>query len=290
MSFASQAEPAPRGMPRPIGCLGIAVFCGLLTAIFVFQMLPYDRFRPALTQQLTLATGARVEIGSLGAGLGLGGPALVAREVRLSWPGEPTPVELSQVRVRPAWTFSWLKGEPAAHVDVRGPLGRVAGTVWPGSPGFDGRLEQIDLTALPTGLSGGKPLPLTGTLDAELDLASLNGQIAGDASLEATDGAIALGELPVAIPFGRLTGEIERAEDGATALRDIALTGPMLSFDAAGSVGGGPLERAPLDITIELRDVDPSLISLLTPLGIRLDPSGSGTLKLSGTLSRPILR
>ncbi len=267
----------------PVGCLALI----LLFSVAIF---PYERFRGTAVDQLRSATGAQVEIAALGGGLSIGGPALDASGVLLRWP-DGSSVELAHARVRPAWSFSWLRGRPALGVAVESSLGNVSGTWWPGTAGgFSGSLREIDLSGLPPQLLGGAP-PLQGRADADLDLRLEAGGPRGTIEVEAREGALAMEELPMAIPYERLVAEARFGEGGAVDLEGVALDGPMVAATGGGSIGPAPrLALAPLDLDLELEVVDANLRPMVRNWGVRLDGNGRARLRITGSPSRPIVR
>jgi len=267
----------------PLGCLALIL-------VFSVAIFPYDRFREAAAEQLRSATGAQVEIGALDGGLSIGGPALDASGVQLRWP-DGSRLELTHARVRPAWSFSWLRGRPALGVAVESSLGSAFGTWWPGNAGgFSGSLRAVDLAGLPPSLLGGAP-PVIGRADAELDLRLEAGTPRGTVEIEAREGSLTIEDLPMAIPYERLVGQARLGEGGAIDLQDLALDGPMVAATGGGSIGAAPrLALAPLDLDVELEVVDANLRPLMRDFGVRLDGSGRARLRITGSPSRPIVR
>ena len=285
MAAAVRREAAGGEVRRAIA---IGVACTFLTLFFFVVRFPYDVFRASLVGQLAAATGAKLEIGSLRGGLTLGGPALVAEPVTMSWPGG-TSVDLTTVGLRPAWSPSWLRGQPALHVDLEAPAGRVVGTLWPGDPlAFRGSVKELVLEQLPSALlESAQGVALTGVLDADLDLALPAGAPEGEIEIDLANGAFSAPGLPVSIPFERLEAELVLGE-GALKIGAASLEGPMVAGTAQGKVA---LTSDPtLDVQIDLRIPDPNLRQMVGPAGIRLDAQGNAKLNLRGTLSNPILR
>ena len=150
--MALGAESPRKGRPRVsrrLRSIGIPLACLVLVLVFLLVLFPYGRFRDVAVSRLAEATGASVSLDDLGGGLSIGGPALVATNLRFRWPdgGE---LLLERARVRPAWSFSWLRGQPALHLKLKGPAGRAAGTVRNGPDlGFAGRVRGVELSLLP---------------------------------------------------------------------------------------------------------------------------------------------
>jgi type II secretion system protein N len=206
----------------------------------------------------------------------------------MSWPGG-TSVELTTVGLRPAWSPSWLRGQPALHVDLAAPAGRVVGTLWPGDPlAFRGAVKELALERLPAALlESAQGVALTGILDADLDLSLPSGSPEGEIELDLANGAFSAPGLPVSIPFERLQAELALGE-GALEIGSAQLEGPMVAGTAQGKVA---LTADPsLDVQIDLTIPDPNLRQMVGPSGIRLDAQGHAKLLLRGTFSNPILR
>ena len=289
MSARLRGAAEPRRARR--GAL-IAIACALLTAFFFAARFPYDHFRDPLVALVAAASGAEVQVGALSGGLGLGGITLVASPATLLWPAGAR-LELERVALRPAWSFSWLRGQPALHLDLRAPAGRVSGTVWPGEPAaFAGGVRELALEQLPSEiLAAAQGFALTGLLDADAELSLAGGLLGGELSLDVRDGALAAPGSPISIPFERLEAALRIEPDGALRVESASLSGPMVEGTAQGQLGlAGDLFEAPLDVQLELRVADPSLRGFLAPLGITLDAEGRARLHLQGTLASPVLR
>ena len=287
---ASHREEAPGRRPSRLLAVALPLAALALVGIFALILFPYGRFRAVAVAQLSRASGASVSVADLDGGLSVGGPSLRATNLLLRWPnGEE--LLLEQARARPAWSFSWLRGEPALHVQMRGPAGSLAGTVWPGlGPAFEGVAREIELSLLPLeGLAA--PAPATGRVDAEIDLRMGPEGPVGEIRFEAWDGAIALPQMPFGVPYQEAQGELERGESGSLTVHEFELTGPMISATVAGSIAGSRRPQdAALDLELDLVVVDPGLRGMVQSYGIPLDPDGAAHLRISGTASSPILR
>jgi type II secretion system protein N len=281
-----ELRPLPRGLIR----IGLPLAALVLVLCFVLVLFPYGRFREIVVAQLSQATGARVSLEELTGGFSVGGPALRATNLQLRWPDRRELV-LEQAHLRPAWSLSWLRGRPAVHLDLRGSAGRIVGTAWPGDAfAFAGSAQGVALAELPVDLGEG-PVPIEGRLDAEIDVQSGPNGPEGKLRLESADGSIALPQLPFAIPYESLRGTLVREASGTLQVRALELSGPMLSLRVAGSIdASGRLEQSALNLEVDLQMVDPALHEMVRPYGVRLDPSGAASLRISGTFARPVLR
>jgi type II secretion system protein N len=270
--------------------VALPLACLILTLAFTAALFPWERYRSGVAAWLGAALGARVEVTNVDAGLGLAGPVIEAGPLRATWP-DGSVVDVERARVRPAWSLSWLRGVPAVHLDVDGSSGNVEGTLRGGSEAsFVGALEGVDLERIPLDALLGEA-PLTGRLDAQLDLSSHAGAWAGEVRFEARDGSLATAALPLAVPFETLTGALVLAEAGSVELRDVALAGPMVAMSARGTVGPGlDPAQAPLALQVDLEVADPNLRPAVASAGIPLDGRGRANLQVSGTLGAPLLR
>lgn len=290
----SAPPPSParreRRIPRWLLVLGVPIVGVLLVAFFVFLQFPFDRFRDTLARQAGLALGAEVQIGGLDPAFSLGGPGFVARDVLVRWPdGEKAMVE--RAALRPAWSPSWLRGQPALHVDADSDLGTVDGAFTLGeAPAFDGALEAVALGRLPLErwLGGAQ---VEGRLDLEGDLSVTEAGPVGRVSFESRDGSVATAQLPIAIPYETLVGALDFADDGSIAIEDVTLEGPMVSASVAGGAKASPsLLLAPLEIDVRLEVRDPNLRPAFSASGVRLGRDGSVELKIRGNLAAPVIR
>jgi hypothetical protein len=172
-------------------------------------------------------------------------------------------------------------------VEAWGAHTRGTAVLDPAAPGYDGRIEDLDPSALPPGLLRGEP-PWIGALDADVDLVLAGGGPQGQLAFEGTDGAVALPGLPFALPYDRLEGALDLGADGVR-LERLDLEGPMLSAAADGRLGPGDPARAPVDVALTVRRADANVRQLLGQMGIPLGANGDARLRIEGTLSSPIV-
>ena len=287
---ANGAREARQQAPRRLAKIWLPLGSLALVLIFLLILFPYGRFRDVAVFRLAEATGASVSMDDLDGGLSIGGPSLLATNLLLRWP-DGRELLLERARVRPAWSFSWFRGEPALQVEMAGPVGSADGTVRP-SPGlaFAGRVQQIELSLLPLDPRA-DPLPILGLLDAEIDLRTGPKGPTGSIRFESRDGSIALPQLPFGIPFEVARGAVERSESGFIHVREFELSGPMLSATAQGSIAASHRpEEGAVDLEGELVVPDPALRDMIRPYGLQFDPDGAAHFRISGTTSRPVLR
>jgi type II secretion system protein N len=259
-----------------------------LTLAFVVARFPIDRLTPRFEALASAATGARVTVGSLEVSLIALLPAVQARGVQVTWPGGAQ-LALDRVRVRPAWSLSWLRGDPSLALSLRKAGGSVDGTLRLGAtPGFRGDVEKLDLALLPPALLGGSGLALDGKLDADLDLRMAELGPEGTLSLHAAGGSFSLPSLPVGIPYEKIDGDLVLGGDALVTIGSLVVDGPMLAGRASGTVGRGPtppLAPISIDARIELRE--PALRGMLSGSGVTLGPDGAADVTIGGTLTSP---
>ncbi len=287
---ASALDERPRQLPRGVVTVALPLASLVLVGIFLLALFPYQRFHDPVVARLSQLTGASVTLEKLGGGISIGGPSLTATGLLFRWP-DRRELLLERTRVRPAWSLSWLRGEPALHLETTGPAGSIDGSLWPSSgPSFAGQLRGVQLSRLPLDHLA-DPFPLLGSLDARVDLRSGPAGPTGEIRFEAREGSIALPTLPFDVPYQEAHGDIERSESGAFVVRQLEVTGPMISASAEGSVAANRRpELGALDLEVDLAVVDPGLQRMVQSYGIRLDADGTAHLQVSGTVSRPVLR
>lgn len=287
MTAAAGARPALPGFVR---WGAIPLLALLLIAFFVYLDFPYDRLRRGLALQLGSALGAQVGIGELGPRLSLFGPGFEAQDVRVAF-ADGTRLDLSRARVRPAWSLAWLSGTPALHVDAESAFGRLLGVASMGEmPGFDGRLESLDLGALPWArLYEGAAAEGSG--EADLELAWTGAVYGGQLQLRARDGSLTLPGVPLALPFATLTADARVGDDLLLDLQSFTLDGPMLALAGSGTIRRRPrVSDAPLQMTAKIEAREASLRPMLQSLGLRLAPDGSAEVRIAGTVASPVVR
>jgi type II secretion system protein N len=281
---------APRKLPGRLVSVALPLASLLLVAIFVLILFPYARFREIAVARLAQSTGASVSLDELAGGLSIGCARVTANRLSLRWP-DRRELLLERAEIRPAWSLSWMRGEPALHLDLTGPVGSATGTLWPGaSLAFAGQLRGIDLALLPLDLLADPP-PVLGRVDAEIDLRQGSTGPIGSIRFVSSDGSIALPDLPFGIPFQQARGELRRSDSGAITVRGFELSGPMLAASLEGTIApSGRRDEGALDLQGELTAADPALRSMIQPYGFRFDSTGAARFRVSGTVSRPVLR
>ncbi len=289
MVAAAPARPMA-ALPRPLVWLGVPLLALALIATFMVMRFPYPLLRDFLVEEVRGATGVDLAIQELGPSFGLGGPAVRATNVRATWlSGES--VELDHLKLRPAWSLAWLRGNPAIHADFAGPLGAASGTLTMGdAPGWDGDLEQVDAGRLPlaTFFDGAS---LEGRVDADVDLAVPAGAAPeGSVTFEASEGSLALPGFPMALPYEQLRGDLVFGGETYLQVNSLELQGPLISGTATGTVGNARrFDSAPIRIEAEL-SAQPAMRAALQGAGIRIGRDGKAQVSISGTPANPVMR
>lgn len=289
--MSSLAEDREQGL-LPFGRLGTVAYCGVLTLVFLFLGFPFDRVGERLVASLAQASGAQIQFAELSPFLSLAGPGFQATQVRIVG-SDGTRLDFDRMRVRPAWSLAWLRLAPALHLDVEGPLGRVTGTavVDAATPAFDGQLEAVNLARLPTQALW-PDVTLTGTLDADVDLALREGAPGpeGRVVFDARDGGISASGLPMGLPYETLNGELELGGEALVRILSLQANSPMLTAEASGRIGMNDyFVAAPLDIDLRI-EAEPRFANGLRALGLKPDAQGVVDAHVGGTPSQPEIR
>jgi type II secretion system protein N len=253
----------------------------LAIVVAAIAFFPFERLAPALAARIEAETRIAATIEALDARLGSRGPQLEASGVSLRWPTGET-LALDSLRVRAARPLSWLRGVPAAYVEVRAAFGACDGTI--SRDALAGTLAAFDLSALPAAWFGEQGAPLAGPVDAAFELTKLAGQWSGTLELAGREGSLQPPGSPIAIPYETLTSALRLDAVGTLHLDALALEGPMVSASAKGEVAAGyagPASGA-ISIEAEIARLDPTLAPALAAYGIALDPAGAGRVQVAG--------
>jgi type II secretion system protein N len=277
-------------IPKPLLRIGTPIAAFVLVTLFVFLRFPFGDLAPFLAQQIAALTGAEVSIGDLEPRLTIGGPGFAARDVRLVTPGRRR-FDVDPLRVRPAWSTSWLRGDPALRVDAESAVGRAGGVIVLGdAPAFRGEFVDVDLASLPIAAAGTEGLALSGRLTGAADLALAAGAAVGPLSFDVRSGAIVHPLLPVPIEFETIRADLVLGGAASIDVKSFALDGPIVNARLTGTLGvaGAPAGRdGPLDLDVELEIPSPPLRALLEGVGLRTDGRGHAAFAISGTLAQP---
>lgn len=286
----SRSKPAS-GWQRPslflLAGAGLLLL-GMLTGFYLF--FPADALKQRITQELNIRTGTDVQIDQVALYPFL---SLSANQVNITSAALPRPLEIEELRVAPQW-LTLLSNDPGVTLQARLMSGNVSG-----------KLQKSGLiSAIATGLRFvlplQKPMPLniTGTLKQ----ATLNGATRLDTETQ-TNFSLRLNEVLVkgldilkADSPGLDLGEIILEVDGqgrAMKIMTLSATGGDLDINGGGTLLIGhtsAVSRIKLELQIRPGSTaDPSIASLLELAG-KQGPNGFYSLKVSGTLAKPVLK
>jgi len=260
-----------------------------LTALLMVIRFPYERLAARLSQQVERATGARISLGPVSVSLVRWAPGIAAEGVSIVSP-DGTRLDLDRLGLRPALALAWLKGNPALATEVASALGGASGVVTLGAvPGFDGDLFDVDLEQLPQQRLGA-PLRINGRADADVDLVLGENGPEGSVAFEARDGLVTHPELPLPMPFSKLTGEVDLGGETWASIRSLELESPLASGSVQGTIGRAPaFASAPLRLELELT-VSGAVQGSLNAQGVKVANDGKIHVAVAGTPARPVVR
>jgi type II secretion system protein N len=264
----------------------ISLGCVLLTIFFIYRGFPYDRVGESLARTLSRTSGAQVTIEGLGPRLELAGPGIEITGVRITSQGGTT-WNVDRARLRPAWSMSWLRLEPAVHTWVEIHGGHAEGVFTRAeSLAWRGRLYEVDLAQVPV-TSLWPDAAFSGTLKGRFDLHSSPMGPDGIVRLEASGGTLSLPGVPAAVPFDQLTAALKRGENYLFRIQSLRIESPLFSATVKGSVMRGPsLAEGIVNLQIQLT-ADPAVRPALELANIRVSADGHATLRVGGTLADP---
>ncbi|MBW2715480.1 MAG: type II secretion system protein GspN [Deltaproteobacteria bacterium] len=129
-------------LPRPLFAIGAPCAGVILIAIFLIRGFPYEELGGLIANRIEQSHGIQLLIGNVGPALQLAGPALEATQLRVTFPNH-LPQRIDRALIRPAWSLSWLSGEPTLHVEVESESGRAEGTLhWNGALSWVGTIRD----------------------------------------------------------------------------------------------------------------------------------------------------
>jgi type II secretion system protein N len=284
-----KAKAPARPQRQPLRTAAIATAAVLLTAFFAYLRFPYDRLAESLSARIERDTGLRVEIGRLSASPQLAGPGIAAQDVRITR-ADGSVLRVDRLRIRPAWSLTWLTARPAFHVDAEAPLGGIDGVavLW-GPPRFTGTLRDIDLAEL----SDAVELPGTrieGHATLDLDLARTEEGPAGPVQIAAKDGVLSHPRLPMAVPYEELHGSLQLGGDTWVQIGGIDVRSPLGTGTLKGTIGrAADATQAPLALEVAIQ-VSDTIRSSLTSQGVRVGRDGELHFQVTGTAGAPIVQ
>lgn len=277
------------GLPRPLRYAAIAFAAVLLTGFFMYLRFPYDRLADTLSAELERSRGVKLSMAELGPSPGLLGPGLVATGVRIT-ARDGTVTEFDRVRVRPAWSLSWLLLTPALVTELEGAQGEAEGTYTASEPAtWVGRLVQFDLSRIGADRLG-PGTQLEGRADADLELSLGPDGPEGHIQFVARDGRLGHPQLPLPVPFEQLSGDVTVGGAQQLEVHDLALVSSLASGNLSGTIGRAARpDAAPLALDVKLTAA-PAIQGALRSQGVKVGRNGEIALRIEGTLGRPLVR
>jgi type II secretion system protein N len=287
MASATNLLEAP--IPKPVLWIGTPIAAIVLITFFVFMGFPYDQLADTVAREAGQASNLQVTIGGISPRMTIGGPGFTAHNLTLT-SGESQTTTFDEVKVRPAWSLSWFRAEPALFLELTSDRGNARGTLIVASePSWAGQLTDLDLARLPM------PLPadsaLSGMLNANVDITMTETGAEGTISFAAASGTISHASIPVDIEFDVMTGSIVMGGEKLAEIHDFELQGPILVATAEGDIiRGKRAGQNQLDIDVGIQITNPGMQSMLKGMGLPLDGEGRTEFVLGGSTSNPKLR
>jgi hypothetical protein len=201
----------------------------------------------------------------------------------------PQPIDLALIR--PAWSMSWLAGDPALHVELESPAGIAQGTLhWNGVTSWAGTLRDArpELSPISDWIPTGR---IEGLLDATLDVSMTELGPEGTVEFNVRDGSLFMPGLPTApLKFESLTGEVSIGGDAYAKLVSLRFDGPFATGTGSGKIGrAARLDQAPIDFEFDFV-VQPEPARAVNASGVPVQPGGEALAKISGTVAKPKIR
>jgi type II secretion system protein N len=274
-----------QGLWLLLGC-GLFVL-GLLAGLYLF--FPAEVLKQRIIQEAEARIKAQVEIKQVALYPLL---TLDIDQLNISMSGLPQPLEIDELQIAPLW--SSLLSDPGARLQAKGMNGTLAGVVQK-----SGALSA-EAAGLRFDLPLQEPLPcnITGTLsEAQLDtvtglkpdtktslsLRLNNVMIIGLASLDADNKGIPLGEITL-----QAEGQGRNMQ-----IKSLAAKGGVLDVGGEGTLlVGRSAATSRIKLALQVSpgpNANPTITSMLQLAG-EADAGGRYTLRVSGTLAKPVLK
>ncbi|MCP5045374.1 MAG: type II secretion system protein GspN [bacterium] len=276
-------------VPKSIRVAGIPLAAFALTTFFILLGFPYHHLTDRAAAMASQALGVEITAADSGLSPGLDGPGFRFDDITVETPtGDIYPVD--SMRFGPAWALSWFVADPTIFFEINSRLGHASGKVRTGdNAAWSGTASDVNLSDLAF-LETLLPVKLTGTLNADADVHTVDGELAGPVGFAVRDGILTQPAMPVDLSFETIDGTIIFGGEAMLRIESFELAGPMLRLTATGEVGQGEtLDERPLDLDLEFVDVTPQIRSVVETFGIRLGTDGSARLHIGGTLSKPVV-
>ncbi|MCH8084552.1 MAG: type II secretion system protein GspN [Myxococcales bacterium] len=280
---------AGEALPRPLITIGVPCAGVLLIAFFLIRGFPYDKLGELIADRIERSHGIHLAVGDIGPALQLAGIALESTQLRVTFP-DRSPQQIDRALIRPAWSLSWLTGEPTFHVELETPSGSADGTLhWNGAASWAGTIRNArpDLPPIADWIPIGG---FEGTLEAMIDISMGDSGPEGLVEFEIRDGSIFLPGLSAPLPFEKLTGAASFGGDVYAKLTSLSFEGPLASGSGSGTIGlAESLEQAPIGFEFQIVAKDEARRAMQAG-GLKLKSGGEGLAKISGTVAKPKIR
>jgi type II secretion system protein N len=281
---------AGEALPRPLIAIGVPCAGVLLIAFFLIRGFPYDQLGELIANRIEQNHGIHLAIGNVGPTLQLAGLALEGTQLRVAFPNR-VPQHVERALIRPAWSMSWLTGDPAFHVEVESPSGSVDGTLrWNGVASWVGTIRDARPELPP--IADWIPIGgFEGALEATLDVSMGETGLEGLVEFEIRDGSASIPGFSVPLPFEKLTAAMSLGGDAYLKLNSLSFEGPLITASGSGKIGRAePLAQAPIGFEFQL-DFE-SELSKTMPRSERrkINQSGTALVKIFGTVAEPEIR
>jgi len=277
------------GLPRPLIAIGIPCAGVLLIAFFLIRGFPYEKLGELIAKRIEQSHGIHFVFGDVGPTLQLAGIALEGTQLRVAFP-DRSPQQIDRALVRPAWSLSWLTGEPTFHVELESPSGSADGTLrWNDVASWVGTIRDArpELPPIADWIPiGGFEGTLAATLDVSMGEAGLEGLV----EFEIRDGSTSMPGFSAPLPFESLTAALSLGGDAYLKLTSLSFEGPLASGSGSGKIGRAePLEQAPIGFEFQV-DIKPELVGSVRGGGAIIKPGGNALVRISGTVAEPKIR
>ena len=260
---------------------------GLIVGIYLF--FPADALKQRITQELNARTGTEVQIEQVTLYPLL---SLSADQIKIGITDLPNPVEIEQLNIAPQW-LTLLSSNPGMQLQSRLMSGTLTGEI----------LKSGEIRATATGLHFDLPLqnPMAMNISGILDQATLdattrldpktNPHIALQLSKVSITGLEIFKEDSPGIALGEIILEVE-GQGRALNIKTLSAKGGDFDINGEGTLLIGRTSAASrIKLELQVRpgpNAEPSIASLLELAG-KPGTSGYYSLKLSGSLTKPVL-
>ena len=268
---------------------GIALLGIVLTLFFVYLGFPYERLAENVAAQVASRSEMTMRFGGAGPQLTWLGPGFELEEVVLV-PNRGQAIPLGDVVIRPAWSISWFRGVPAAHIGVSSEPMEASLAIWLDSPmHIEGSIKEFNLVGL-TQAGSLNRADLKGFVELEFDLAGSGvDPWQGSVQIRAKNGSFTPPDLGTPIPFESFDSAVILPGDGFIQVESARLDGPALNASGQGRIAWTPEKgTGALDFDFDLEILEPGLPAKLRIAKIPVDQAGKGKLRIGGTLAKPL--